>query len=549
MKKKKKGLAIGNSDFKEIIQENGYYVDKTKFIEDLLEDLSKVKLFTRPRRFGKTLNLSMLKYFFDVKNAEENRKLFNNLYISKSEYMENQGQNPVILISMRNAEAENWEDSFFNIKNLISNLYDNFEYISGNLKKRDLVEFENIWLKKDNADWENSLKNLSRYLYEYYGKKVIILIDEYDTPMTSAWNEGYYEKSRRFFKSFYSNTLKDNEYLQFAVVTGILRVAKEGIFSGLNNLKTYTVLNNKYAESFGLIETEVKNALEYYGLEQNIEKVRKWYNGYKFGNIQIYNPWSIINYLDEKEINVYWINTSDNRLIHTAIDNADKDLFDELKDLFNNGATEQMVMASSNMDRLKDPQEVWQLLLFGGYLTVEEKIAMNEYALKLPNYEVKTFFKDMFVQNLGGFSRFREMIKAFKNFEFDRFEKLLNEIFLVSMSYHDTSKTEKPYHTFILGMMLYFDNEYTVLSNNETGYGRNDLALNPINKRDVGYIFEFKVAKTEEELEKRADEALSQIENKKYPVLLRECGVKEIVHIGMAFFGKRVKVKYKVVKN
>ena len=549
MKEKKKGLAIGNSDFKEIIQENGYYVDKTKFIEDLLEDLSKVKLFTRPRRFGKTLNLSMLKYFFDVKNAEENRKLFEDLYISKSEYMKNQGQNPVIFISMRNAEAENWEDSFFNIKNLISNLYDNFEYISSNLKKRDLVEFENTWLKKDEADWENSLKNLSRYLYEYYEKKVIILIDEYDTPMTSAWNEGYYEKSRRFFKSFYSNTLKDNEYLQFAVVTGILRVAKEGIFSGLNNLKTYTVLNNKYAESFGLIETEVKNALEYYGLEQNIEKVRKWYNGYKFGNIQIYNPWSIINYLDEKEINVYWINTSDNRLIHSAIENADKDLFDELKDLFNNGTTEQMVMASSNMDRLKDPQEVWQLLLFGGYLTVEEKIAMNEYALKLPNYEVKTFFKDMFVQNLGGFSRFREMIKAFKNFEFDRFEKLLNEIFLVSMSYHDTSKTEKPYHTFILGMMLYLDNEYTVLSNNETGYGRNDLALNPINKRDVGYIFEFKVAKTEEKLEERAEEALSQIENKKYPVLLKECGVKEIVNIGMAFFGKRVKVKYKVVKN
>ena len=549
MKEKKKGLAIGNSDFKEIIQENGYYVDKTKFIEDLLEDLSKVKLFTRPRRFGKTLNLSMLKYFFDVRNAEENRKLFDNLYISKNEYMENQGQNPVILISLRNAEAENWEDSFFNIKNLISNLYDNFEYISSNLKKRDLVEFENIWLKKDNADWENSLKNLSRYLYEYYGKKVIILIDEYDTPMTSAWNEGYYEKSRRFFKNFYSNTLKDNEYLQFAVVTGILRVAKEGIFSGLNNLKTYTVLNNKYAESFGLIETEVKNALEYYGLEQNIEKVRKWYNGYKFGNIQIYNPWSIINYLDEKEINVYWINTSDNRLIHSAIENADKDLFDELKDLFNNGTTEQMVMASSNMDRLKDPQEVWQLLLFGGYLTVEEKIAINEYALKLPNYEVKTFFKDMFVQNLGGFSRFREMIKAFKNFEFDRFEELLNEIFLVSMSYYDTSKTEKPYHTFILGMMLYLDNEYTVLSNNETGYGRNDLALNPINKRDVRYIFEFKVAKTEEELEERADEALSQIENKKYPVLLKERGVKEIIHIGMAFFGKRVKVKYKVVKN
>ena len=396
--KKKKGLVIGKSDFKEIITRNAYYIDKTKFIEEIIEDLSEVKLFTRPRRFGKTLNLSMLKYFFDVENVEENKKLFDNLYISKSEYMEHQGQNPVIFISMKNAEAESWEDSFSNIKNLVSDLYDKFEYISKNFKKRDLVEFEKIWIKKEEADWESSIKNLSKYLYEYYGKKVIILIDEYDTPMTSAWNGGYYEKSRRFFKSFYSNALKDNEYLEFSVVTGILRVAKEGIFSGLNNLKTYTVLNNKYAESFGLIETEVKNALEYYGLDKNIEEVRKWYNGYKFGNIQIYNPWSIINYLDEKEINVYWINTSDNRLIHSAIENSNKELFDELKDLFNNGTTEQTVMASSNMDNLKDPEEVWQLLLFGGYLTVEEKVAMNEYTLKLPNYEVKTFFKDMFVQ-------------------------------------------------------------------------------------------------------------------------------------------------------
>ncbi|BBM57323.1 hypothetical protein JMUB4039_1302 [Leptotrichia trevisanii] len=549
MKAKKKGLAIGNSNFKEIIIRNGYYIDKTKFIEEILEDLSEVKLFTRPRRFGKTLNLSMLKYFFDIENAEENKKLFDDLYISKSEYMKYQGQNPVIFISMRNAEAESWEDSFSNIKNLISDLYDKFEYISKNFKKRDLVEFEKIWIKKEEADWEGSIKNLSRYLYEYYGKKVIILIDEYDTPMTSAWNEGYYEKSQRFFKSFYSNALKDNEYLEFSVVTGILRVAKEGIFSGLNNLKTYTVLNNKYGESFGLIETEVKNALEYYGLDKNIEEVRKWYNGYKFGNIQIYNPWSIINYLDEKEINVYWINTSDNRLIHSAIENSNKELFDELKDLFNNGTTEQTVMASSNMDNLKDPEEVWQLLLFGGYLTVEEKVAMNEYALKLPNYEIKTFFKDMFVQNLGGSSRFKEMIKAFKNLEIEKFEEILNEMFLVSMSYYDTSKTEKPYHTLILGMMLYLDSEYTVLSNNETGYGRNDLALEPINKNNIGYIFEFKVAKTGEELEIKVKEALNQIEHKKYPVMLKEKGVKEIVYMGMAFYGKKVKVKCKIVKN
>ncbi|BBM45305.1 AAA family ATPase [Leptotrichia trevisanii] len=549
MKAKKKGLAIGNSNFKEIIIRNGYYIDKTKFIEEILEDLSEVKLFTRPRRFGKTLNLSMLKYFFDIENAEENKKLFDDLYISKSEYMKYQGQNPVIFISMRNAEAENWEKSFFNIRNLISSLYKEFRYIREKINELDLEDFLNIAMNKDKAGWENSLKNLAKYLYEYYGKKVVILIDEYDTPMTSAWNDGYYEKSRRFFKNFYSNALKDNEYLQFSVVTGILRVAKEGIFSGLNNLKTYTVLNNKYGESFGLIETEVKNALEYYGLDKNIEEVRKWYNGYKFGNIQIYNPWSIINYLDEKEINVYWINTSDNRLIHSAIENSDKELFDELKDLFNNGTTEQTVMASSNMDNLKYPEEVWQLLLFGGYLTVEEKVAMNEYTLKLPNYEIKTFFKDMFVQNLGGSSRFKEMIKAFKNLEIEKFEEILNEIFLVSMSYHDTSKIEKPYHTLILGMMLYLDREYIVLSNNETGYGRNDLALEPINKNNVGYIFEFKIAKTVEELEEKAEEALSQIEDKKYPVLLRKKGIKEIVYMGMAFYGKKVKVKCKIVKN
>ena len=549
MKKKKKGLAIGNSDFKEIITQNGYYIDKTKFIEDILEDLSKVKLFTRPRRFGKTLNMSMIKYFFDVENSEENRKLFDNLYISKTEYMDYQGQNPVIFVSMGNAEAENWEKSFFNIKNLISDLYSKFKHITKNFEKRDLIDFENIVLRKKEANWENSLKNLSKYLYDYYGKKVIILIDEYDTPMTSAWNEGYYDKSRRFFKSFYSNALKDNEYLQFSIVTGILRVAKEGIFSGLNNLKTYTVLNNKYAENFGLIESEVKEALEYYELDENMEEVRKWYNGYKFGNIQIYNPWSIINYLNDKEINIYWINTSDNNLIHSAIENADKDLFEELKNIFNNGITEQTVMASSNMDKLKDPQEVWQLLLFGGYLTVDKKIAMNEYALKLPNYEVKTFFKDMFIQDLGGSSRFKEMIKAFKELDFDRFEEFLNEIFLVSMSYHDISKLEKPYHTLILGIMLYLDSEYTVLSNNETGYGRNDLALEPINKNNVGYIFEFKIAKTEDELEDKAKEALNQIEEKKYPVLLKERGVKEMVHIGMAFYGKKVKVECKITKE
>ena len=547
MKEKKKGLAIGTSDFKSLITENGFYIDKTKFIEEILEDLSEVKLFTRPRRFGKTLNLSMLKYFFDVENAEENRKLFDNLYISQSEYMKHQGQYPVIFISMRNVEAENWEKSYFNTRNLISDLYDKFKFLKDELDEREELIFKDIWLNKDHADWEGSLKKLSKYLYDYYGKKAIILIDEYDTPMTNAWSEGYYEKSRNFFKNFYANALKDNEYLEKGVITGILRVAREGIFSGLNNLRVYTVLDKNYSDAFGLTETEVEKSLEYYELSENIEEVKKWYNGYKFGDIQIYNPWSIVNYLEDREINVYWINTSNNRLIHSAIEGADTRIYDDLKEVFNKGVTEQYVNASSNMDNLRNPQEVWQLMLFGGYLTVEREVEMNVYDLRLPNYEVRTFFKDMFIEKLGGLSRFKELMKAFRNLEMKSFEELLNETFMVSMSYHDISKTEKPYHTLILGMMLYLDNEYTVLSNDESGYGRSDLALEPIDKRNRGYIFEFKIAKDEEEMEDIAGQALAQIKEKKYPAMLKERGVTEIACIGMAFYGKNVKVKYKVM--
>ena len=547
MKEKKKGLAIGTSDFKSLITENGFYIDKTKFIEEILEDLSEVKLFTRPRRFGKTLNLSMLKYFFDVENAKENRKLFDSLYISQSEYMKYQGQYPVIFISMRNVEAENWEKSYFNTRNLVSSLYRSFKHIREKIDEFDIEDFMNIAMNKDHADWEGALKKLSKYLYDYYGKKAIILIDEYDRPMTNAWSEGYYEKSRSFFKNFYANALKDNEYLEKGVITGILRVAKEGIFSGLNNLNVFTVLDEKYSESFGLTDLEVKKSLEYYELLDNIGEVRKWYNGYKFGDIQIYNPWSILNFLEKRKINVYWVNTSDNKLIYSAIEGADTRIYDDLKEVFNKGVTEQYVNTSSNMDNLRNPQEVWQLMLFGGYLTVEREVEMNVYDLRLPNYEVRTFFKDMFIEKLGGLSRFKELMRAFRNLEMESFEELLNETFMVSMSYYDISKTEKPYHTLILGMMLYLDNEYTVLSNDEAGYGRSDLAIEPINKRNKGYIFEFKIAKDEEEMEEKAEQALAQIEEKKYPVMLKERGVTEIAHIGMAFCGKKVKVKYKVM--
>ena len=263
----RKPLPIGVSDFKEIVENNYYYIDKTKLIEDILHYRAKVNLFTRPRRFGKTLNMSMIKYFFDIEKKEENRKLFDGLNISKSEYMQEQGQYPVIYISFRNMEEFSWEDCFKQIKTLIKNMYKEFRFIRENLDKFDLDEFDNICLNSENSDWKSSLKTLTKYLSEYYGKKVVVLIDEYDTPIIQAYQEGYYKQAISFFKKFYGDAMKDNEYLQFGIMTGILRIAKEGIFSGLNNLKVNNIFSEKYSEYYGLTENEVVKAVKYYGLQ------------------------------------------------------------------------------------------------------------------------------------------------------------------------------------------------------------------------------------------------------------------------------------------
>ena len=327
--KKKKKLPIGISNFKDIIEKNYYYFDKTKFIEDILEDGAQVKLFTRPRRFGKTLNMSMLKYFFDVRNKEENRKLFENLEISKSEDFEEQGNYPVISISFRNYDKENWETGFRIIKTTIANVYAENKFLMDSLDKRELQKFEDIWLEKDEGDWEGSLRNLVQYLYEYYGKKVVVLIDEYDQPIIDSYIKGYYDKAISFFKSFYGLVLKDNEYLEMGVMTGILRVAKENIFSGLNNLKVHTILDDKFTEYFGVVETEVVQALEDFDLEYELDDVQKWYTGYLFGDKKVYNPWSIINFLSDKKLRPYWVNTSGNGLIRLYLEKLKNDIFDD----------------------------------------------------------------------------------------------------------------------------------------------------------------------------------------------------------------------------
>ena len=539
-----KRLAIGIDDFRKIIKEDCYYVDKTKFIADVLQDASNVKLFTRPRRFGKTLNMSMLKYFFDVRESEENRKLFNGLDIEKSKYIDEQGKYPIILISLKSLKYETWEESLEQLKSLISNLYNEFEYIRESLNESEIELFNDIWFKKENGEYANSLKNLTSFLYKYYKKEVILLIDEYDIPLITAHKYGYYDEIINFYKIFLGEALKTNQYLKMRVLTGIIRVIRTGIFSDLNNLKVYSILEKKYSEFFGFTEEEVKEALQSFDIEEELVNVRYWYDGYKFGNSELYNPWSIINFLDGRELKNYWVGTSENFLIKNILENSTSRTNEILEKLFNEEEVEEAITGTSDLSILMDSKEVWELLLFSGYLTVKEKIDEDIYSLKLPNMEVKKLFKKEFINVHFGISLFRKTMEALKSLKFNDFEKYFQEIMLKSTSNWDTSK-EAFYHGLSLGMLSYLDNDYYVTSNFEAGFGRYDVVLEPKNRNDRAFILEFKVAEAENKLEKLSKEAIKQIEEKKYDINLKSKEIKEITSVGIAFYGKKLKVSYK----
>ena len=539
-----KRLAIGIDDFRKIIKEDCYYVDKTKFMEAVLEDASNVKLFTRPRRFGKTLNMSMLKYFFDVRDSEENRKLFNGLDIEKSKYIDEQGKYPTILISLKSIKYETWEESLEQLKSLLSNLYNEFEYIRECLNESEIELFNDIWFKKENGEYANSLKNLTSFLYKYYKKEVILLIDEYDIPLITAHKYGYYDEIINFYKIFLGEALKTNQYLKMGVLTGIIRVIKTGIFSDLNNLKVYSILEKKYSEFFGFTEEEVKKALQYFNIEEELVNVKYWYDGYKFGNSELYNPWSIINFLDGRELKNYWVGTSENFLIKNILENSTSRTNEILDKLFNEEEVEEAITGTSDLSILMDSKEVWELLLFSGYLTVKEKLDDDIYSLKLPNMEVKKLFKKEFINVHFGISLFRKTMEALKNLNFNDFEKYFQEIMLKSTSNWDTSK-EAFYHGLSLGMLSYLDNDYYVTSNFEAGFGRYDVVLEPKNRNDRAFILEFKVAEAENKLEKLSKEAIKQIEEKKYDINLKSKEIKEITSVGIAFYGKKLKVSYK----
>ena len=542
----KKGIGVGIEDFKKIIEEDCYYFDKTNYIEELLKDRTEIKLFTRPRRFGKTLNMTTLKYFFDVKNAEENRKLFKDLYIEKSEYFKEQGQYPVIFITMKDLKKNTWEQMNFAVKSLISNLYNEFEFIREKLNEIEKEKFYKIWSKSEDGDYDNSLRLLSEYLYNYYQKKVILLIDEYDNPLIVANQNGYYKEAINFYRNLYSSALKTNSNLKMGVLTGIVQVAKEGIFSGLNNVITYNILGNDFETFFGLSEEEVEEALKYFEMTYEIEEVKKWYDGYKFGNSEVYNPWSIINYLRTKELQAYWVNTSDNALIYDNLKNSTVDVFNDLQTLFEGKEIKKEISPFFTFEELSKFDGIWQLMVYNGYLKINEKLSNDEYMIKIPNYEIQTFFKKGFIDKfLVSGNYFNPMMDALLDGDIEEFEKRLQNIFLVNTSFYDL-KGEKVYHSLFLGMLIWLRDKYEVKSNGERGHGRYDAMLIPLDKIKPAYVFEFKVSKTIKGLNAKAEEALTQIKEKQYDAGLKELGISKVYRIGIAFKGKNVKVKYEV---
>ena len=544
----KKLLPDGISDFKTLIENNYYYVDKTPFISEVGKNVGKTLLFTRPRRFGKTLNMSMLKYFFDIRGAEENKNLFKNLKIEETSYFKNQGKFPVIFISMKDIKGDTWEKLFESLKIKIANLFSEYRFILKDLDKIDTNFIEKIILDNNVSEviLSECLFTFVNILKEYYNKKVIVFIDEYDAPLVSAYKYGYYKEAKNFFSNLYGSVLKDNTSLQIGVVTGIIRVVRAGIFSDLNNLSEHSILDKEYDEYFGFLEKEVTEALKYYEIDYKLDEVHSWYNGYRFGDIKVYNPWSILKFLSQKEFKSYWIDTSDNYLIKDILKSADRETFDKLNHLLLGEKVEEEITGKSTLQEVLEAHDLWELLLFSGYLTIDKKIEDDIYTIKIPNNEVRKFFKDSFIEiSFGTNLTFKRLINSLLNNEIEKFENSLQEVLLKYMSFYDVSSLEKVYHSFILGLIIYLEGKYHINSNGESGFGRYDIIIEPLNKNLRGFILEFKVADSKEALETKVEEALQQIEDKKYYIELEKREIKNISFLGIAFYKKLVKIKAK----
>ena len=550
-----KKIPIGRDNFKDIIEKGYYYVDKTKIIEDILEIGAYVTLFPRPRRFGKSLMISTMDEFFNAEKKEENKNLFKGLYIDKSKYKNEQGKYPIIKLNLKSVEASNWEETYSGIKEIIRQLYESKRYVMEILNEEEKKLYRQFLTEQaDLSKYKQSLKILSEYLYRYYNEKVIILIDEYDVPIQKGYLKGFYTQIVDFIKALFNNALKTNENIEFAIMTGVLRVSKESIFSDLNNVKIYSTVNTAYDEYFGFTEEETKKLLEYYNLELTPE-VKQMYNGYIFGNQQIYNPWSIINYASDKTLLPYWINTSGNELLQQIFDKTQEETKEMIEKLvlgesiackYNDKVT---FLDLNNIETDEAKDTVANFLLVSGYLTKTKESNLVEQdgylTLKIPNQDVRTTYKDVIAKWIGrqgkvSSQKIYELHQALISNDKIKIEKILNET-LNYMSFYDSQ--ENFYHGYMLGLFVRFLNsKYIVKSNREAGRGRFDIMIESVDRK-IGIVVEFKVAGENENVEEKAQKGKEQIVDKEYYKELELDRVENILTYAVAFKGKECKVR------
>ena len=551
------GIGIGISDFKMLRLRNNYFIDKSMYIKDIIDNQSGVVLITRPRRFGKTLNMSMLRYYFDIKE-KNNKELFNGLKIMEQEeyYTSKLGYYPVIYLTLKDVNDINHDKMILDLKTAMINMYKEHMYL---LDSNKIYDFEKqkiqdiLYAREDEVLLKNAVKDLSEYLNRYYERPVILLIDEYDVPIQAAYVEGYYEDAIKFLKTFYGTTFKDNPYLEKAILTGVSRIAKESLFSGMNNFKVYTIMDNEFADDFGITEDEMKKIIKDFNIQDEEKEIKKWYDGYKIGNVEgIYNPWSILNYLTDKELKPYWVNTSSNDLIKRILEKSTT-LKEQMERLLKDEAIEATIDLETIIVGIENKEEnIWGLMLQTGYLKVEETVSLEErrYKVKLPNNEIKDLIRgiirEWFSNKVLG-NDLRSILQDLVSLNLKEFEKKFRVLVEEMFSYMDVGKNtaENFYHAFVLGMLVGLKDTYYVNSNRESGFGRYDIMLEPKDKNGNSFIMEFKVMENMEEktIEDTIENAKKQIEEKRYEENLKERGFTNITKMVYAFNGKEFKME------